>query len=200
MARPRPDLETTYMRTRRSLALTATAALLLAGCGGGDDDGDDAAIGITANTPGARLFGGPFSNVKDVPPDTGAVVGTAEMVIAQGKTRVTILATGLDNKAQYVGHVHKEACATDDGGTHFKFDPNGGDAPPNEIHLPIQFEVDRQGNSKSAITSDVTVDREAGADAKSVVIHLKRGRGDGADNPKLPKIACADLKQGGAGL
>lgn len=185
------------MNPRRTSALTATVALLLAGCGG--DDEADTDVGLTTTTPGARVFGGQFANVKNPPPDSGAVIGTAEMIVAEGKTRVTILATGLDNKAQYVGHVHNDVCSAEDpGGAHFKFDPNGGDLPPNEIHLPIQFEVDRQGTSKNAITSDVTVDREVGAEAKSVVIHLKRARGDGADNPKLPKVACADLKAGGA--
>ena len=186
------------MKPRRCLALTATATLLLAGCGGGDGDTVGTAVGITAQTPGARDFGGSFTNVKNAPKDTGAVVGTVEMIIAEGKTRVTILATGLDNKAQYVGHVHNDVCsAADPGGAHYKFDPNGGDAPPNEIHLPIQFEVNRQGEKQGGITSDVTVDREAGPEAKSVVIHLKRGSGAGVDEPKPPKLACADLKQGG---
>jgi hypothetical protein len=186
------------MNSRSAVALTATTALLLAGCGGGDDDTAETPIGITSGTAGARIFGGSFANVASAPKDLGAVVGTAEMVIAEGKTRVTVLATGLDNRALYVGHVHNDVCsAADPGGAHFKFDPNGGDQPPNEIHLPIQFEVNRQNEKKGGITSDVTADREAGADAKSVVIHLKRARGAGTDEATPPKIACADLKQGG---
>ncbi|MGQ0845372.1 MAG: hypothetical protein ACT4QF_14690 [Sporichthyaceae bacterium] len=187
------------MNSRRALALTATSALLLAGCGGGDDEDEaQATTGITSGTPGARIFGGSFANVKDAPEGVGEVAGTAEMILAEGKTRVSVLATGLDNRGVYIGHVHNDVCsAADPGGAHFKFDPNGGDQPPNEIHLPIQFELTRQGEKKSGITSDVTVDREAGAEAKSVVIHLKRARGAGTDEATPPKISCADLKQGG---
>lgn len=186
------------MKTPRTLATVAAAALLLAGCGGGDKKAA-APTPLTSQTKGARVFGGAFANVKNAPPDSGAVVGTAEMIVADGRTRVTLLVTGLDNKALYVGHVHNDVCsAVDPGGAHFKFDPNGGDQPPNEIHLNIQFEVNRQGDKLGAITSDVTADRAAGPDAKSVVIHLKRARGAGLDAAKPPKVACADLKAGGA--
>lgn len=189
------------MNTRRTPALMVTAVLLLAGCGGGGDDTVGPPVGLTAQSPGAKVFGGGFTNVKDAPKDAGAVLGTAEMIVAEGKTRVTILATGLDNRVLYIGHVHADACsAADPGGGHYKFDPNGGDQPPNEIHLPIQFEVNRQGEKQGGVTSDVTVDREAGADAKSVVIHIKRARGAGTDEPKPPKLACADLKPGGGQL
>ncbi|MGQ0464351.1 MAG: hypothetical protein ACT4QG_03410 [Sporichthyaceae bacterium] len=182
------------MKTTRSLAAVAAGGLLLAGCGGGDKPAATTAA-ITAQTDGAKVFGGSFANVKGAPPNSPAVVGTAEMIVAQGKTRVTILVTGLDNKAAYIAHVHDDVCsAPDPGGAHFKFDPNGGDQPPNEIHLNIQFEVNRQGDKLAAITSDVTVEGAAGESAKSVVIHLKRARGAGLDAAKPPKLACADLK------
>lgn len=185
-------------RTLATVATVAAAAMLLAGCGGGDKK-PAAPAALTAQTSGAKVFGGSFANVKNAPPNSPAAVGTAEMIVAQGKTRVTILATGLDNKALYIGHMHNDVCsAADPGGAHFKFDPNGGDQPPNEIHLNIQFEVNRQGTKLGAITSDVTVDREAGPDAKSVVIHLKRAVGAGLDAATPPKVACADLKAGNA--
>ncbi len=186
------------MNTGRTIALSATAALLLAGCGGGGDDKADQGPSLVRGAQGTRAFEGGFSNVKNPPQGTGAVVGTAEMIVGLGKTRVTILATGLDNKSLYVAHVHNGVCsATDPGGLHFKFDPNGGDQPPNEIHLGIQFEVDRKGTKKTAITSDVTVDREAGAEAKSVIIHLKKAPDAPAEETKPPKVACADLKSVG---
>lgn len=185
------------MKIPRTLATVAAAALLLAGCGGGDKK-PATPDPLTSQTKGAKVFGGSFADVKNPPPNSGAVVGTAEMIVAKGKTRVTLLVTGLDQKALYVAHVHNDVCSADDpGGAHFKFDPNGGDMPPNEIHLPIQFEVNRKGDKLGAITSDVTAGGEAGPGAKSVVIHLKRARGAGLDAAKPPKLACADLKAGG---
>jgi hypothetical protein len=131
---------------------------------------------------------GKFANVADAPKGTKPIGGTAAMVKTTHATTTSIDATGLDPKSVYVAHVHNQLCATDEGGPHFKFDPNGASAPPNEIWMtPIT--VSPQGDGSAVTTSQMPANR----DAKSVVIHLKRAAGATADEAKPPKLACADL-------
>lgn len=187
------------MQTRPA-ALTATAlatvtALLLTGCGGDDEATQDAAQAqLVAGAPGVRALEGNFANVPKAPAGSAEVTGTAEMLLGQGKTKVSVLATGLDNAAQYIAHVHADKCsAKDPGGDHFKFDPNGSDVPPNEIHLDIVFQVTKEGERQNAVSAETVADKEAGEAAKSVVIHLERGAGATSDEETPPKVACADL-------
>lgn len=184
-------------RNRQALAMVTAGLLLLGGCGkGGDKKTDDA---LDSTSPGARNFQGRFENVSTAPAGAPKVTGLAEMTVADGRTRVDVLVAGLDGKSTYIAHVHSDVCsASDPGGAHFKFKSDGGDKPPNEIHIPIALAVDTTGAPASSGTKggtgDVTVDGEAGSDAKSVVIHILRKPGATADEAKPPKLACADLK------
>ncbi len=179
------------------VALTA-GSLLLGGCGKGSDSEDD--DGVDALADDARNFLGQFANVPKAPDGSPEITGVANMTIAEGKTRVEVLVGGLDSKASYVAHVHNDVCsAADPGGAHYKFDADGGDQPPNEIHLSFADEPARAGSTAPPVSTkggeaEVTVDREVGPEAKSVVIHVLRAAGASSDEAKPPKISCADLK------
>lgn len=183
------------MKTRLPILLLTAGSLLLAGCGGAKSDDDTAdtapdasASPATSAGPVEGTFAGTFSNVPKPPAGTPDITGTAEMVVSSAGTKVSIKADGLDSKAVYVAHVHDDACAAaDPGGMHFKFDLNGDDKPPNEIHLTTIKIKDKQG------TAETTANEKATSDARSVVIHLKRAAGSKTDEERPPKLACADL-------
>jgi hypothetical protein len=135
-------------------------------------------------------YSGKFANLMGAPEGAKAVEGTATMVISAGGTRVSINVSGLDPKAVYVAHVHKAACADDDGGTHFQFTPGGDPKPPNEIWItPIKVSPTGKAQASTKATG------KANSSAKSVVIHLKQAAGapPPAGDAKPPKLACADL-------
>jgi hypothetical protein len=165
-------------------AIPLALSLALTGCG--DDEGDDTAAESPQISDGSSA--GEFAKVSTAPKGTKKITGTAEMVLSAAGTQVSITAAGLDPKAVYVAHVHADACsAADPGGPHFKYTPTGGDLPPNELHLAVS--VDNKGKGTGQTTNAV----KAGPEAKSVVIHLKRGAGAKKDEAKPPKLACADL-------
>jgi len=108
----------------------------------------------------------------------GPITGRAQMVrTADGKTIVSLHVEGLAPNTTYGSHVHKQACADGDADGHYKFDPAGAAAPPNEIWLGFTTNAAGVGNS------DTTAYAIAGPSAVAVVIHAPGGA----------KIACADL-------
>jgi hypothetical protein len=199
------------------LAPVAAAMLLLAACGGSDDKDNasqsnsgtdsgstsasaapssDSMAGMDMSTPmatstpealAAGTYEGTFSNVADAPAGSKAVGGTATMTTTKNGATFEIAATGLNPKAVYVAHVHKDACSQDEGGTHFQFTPGGEAKPPNEIWLTPTVSSSGKGTAKTS------VDKPVNSDAKSVVIHQKRAEGETTDAAKPPKVACADL-------
>ena len=108
-----------------------------------------------------------------------SITGRAQMVrTADGKTIVTVHLEGLEPNTPYGSHVHKQACADGDADGHYKFDPAGPGAPPNEIWPGFTTNAAGTGNGNA------TVEGTAGAAARSVVVHAPGGL----------KIACADLE------
>jgi hypothetical protein len=106
------------------------------------------------------------------------LAGRAQMVrTADGRTIVTVHVTGLSPDTTYGAHVHQQACAIGDADGHYRFDPAGPAAPPNEIWPGFTTNAAGVGNGKA------TVHDTAGSAAVSVVIHAPGGA----------KIACADL-------
>lgn len=107
------------------------------------------------------------------------LAGRAQMVrTADGKTIVTVHVTGLSPDTTYGAHVHQQACGVGDADGHYRFDPAGPAAPPNEIWPGFTTDADGVGNGRAI------VDGTAGPTAVSVVIHAPGGA----------KIACADLE------
>jgi hypothetical protein len=113
---------------------------------------------------------------------TGAglpITGRAEMLrTPDGKTIVTVHVEGLIANTTYGSHVHQLPCATSEADGHYKNDPAGPAAPPNEIWPGFTTNDAGIGNGNA------TVGWVAGATAVSVVVHAPGGA----------KIACADLE------
>lgn len=106
------------------------------------------------------------------------LAGRAQMDrTADGKTIVTVHVTGLAPYTAYGAHVHQQACGIGDADGHYKFDPAGPAAPPNEIWPGFTTDAAGVGNGKAL------VEGTAGPTAVSMVIHAPGGA----------KIACADL-------
>jgi hypothetical protein len=107
------------------------------------------------------------------------ISGRVQMVrTADEKTTVTVHVEGLAANTTYGSHVHQLPCGTSDADGHYKNDPAGPAAPPNEIWPAFTTNDAGVGNGNA------TVDWTAGAAAVSVVIHAPGGA----------KIACADLE------
>lgn len=107
------------------------------------------------------------------------ISGRAQMIrTADGKTIVSIHLEGLAANTTYASHVHAAACATGAADGHYRFDPAGAAAPPNEI-WPGPFTTTEAGVGNGFTVADGT----AGPSAMSVVVHAPGGA----------KIACADL-------
>ena len=174
----------------------AAMALVLAltSCGG-DPDGGSASGGDATNgmdmsalnepdaTPADRADGerttGRFTVLDTAPPGSGGVEGKAWMAQNKHGTTITIRLSGLEPGTAYVSHLHEQSCADDNGGEHFRFDPAGGDTPPNEVHLG--FTADQDGNGGATVTNDMRV-RDA---APAIVVHPA----DAMDN----RLACVDF-------
>jgi len=134
-----------------------------------------------AGATGATVARGSFQTFADGPALGYDVDGIASMVrTADGKTIVSVRATGLIAGATYGSHVHNQACADGNAGGHYRFDePVAGGALDGFEIWPGPFKANPAGNAKGKTTVYAT----AGADAVSVVIHAPTGE----------KIACADL-------
>ncbi|MCK9924001.1 superoxide dismutase family protein [Frankia sp. AgPm24] len=131
-----------------------------------------------SQVPGARES--TFILLNTRPPGHNDVRGTAWLAQnATSGTTLTVTATGLVAGGKYVAHLHAKPCAVDNGGGHFKFDPNGPAAPPNEVHLALP------ADAAGAVQGTVTNARPVGDAAQSVVIHPV----DALDK----RVACADL-------
>lgn len=108
----------------------------------------------------------------------GDLAGHAQMVrTADGRTIVTVHATGLLAGTSYGSHVHAAPCGVGDADGHYKYDASGPPTPPNEIWPAFTTNADGIGQGKD------TAGWTAGSTAVSVVIHAPGGA----------KIGCADL-------
>ena len=107
------------------------------------------------------------------------ITGRAQMLrTPEGKTIVSVHVEGLSANTTYGAHVHQLPCGTSEADGHYKNDPTGPAAPPNEIWPGFTTNDAGVGNGNA------TVDWTAGAAAVSVVVHAPGGA----------KIACADLE------
>lgn len=181
-------------RRPAAAAVAASLLLTLAACGddaeptsteAGEDMGemDMSAMNEPDATPADEVEGdlaqGDFVVLDTAPPGSDEVAGEAFLAQDDGGTTVTIRMIGLEPGVEYVSHLHDAGCTVDDGGDHFKFDPQGGDTPPNEVHLG--FTATEQGTGQATVTNDQRV--EDGA--PSIVVHPA----EATDN----RLACADF-------
>ena len=106
------------------------------------------------------------------------ITGRAQMIrTADGTTIVTVHVVGLSPNTTYGSHVHQQACDVADADGHYRFDPAGPAAPPNEIWPGFTTNAAGVGNGRAIVNGT------AGPTAVAVVIHAPGGA----------KIACADL-------
>lgn len=178
-------------------AMVLSAGVLLGACGGGGTNGSPQSqapepphgeshgmnMGDPAATPadeieGAQLREGPFDLLDTRPPGLDNAAGTAWLATHDDGTTVTVRMTGLQAGEKYVSHLHAEPCEQDSGGPHFKFDPQGPEMPPNEVHLA--FTADEGGKGSMTVNNDRPAD-----EAESIVVHPA----EAMDN----RIVCADF-------
>ena len=186
-------------------ALAATG--VLAACGGSGSD----STGAEEST-----VSGKFEPVAGSSAAYAGVGGTATLARPDGGTNASISLTGLQPDSGYEAHLHTGSCdEADPGGPHFKFDPNGSEEPPNEIHFAFGSNEAGEGAAKATSSREVPV-----GEAGSIVVHAASGtvkthngehheggddHGDGGgheggdDQASSDKIACADLEAGSDG-
>lgn len=200
----------------KSRLLPASTALLgaltITGCSAGDD-------GAGSVQTGAPAPAGVFAPVRGAPPAFAGVSGGAELRAGPtGGTDVSITLRGLRPNVAYTSHLHEGTCdQPDPGGPHFKFDPDGPDASPNEIHL--RFTANPAGGAgaqthsaravpaaaaRSIVVHEDAPPRRAGAaaaaaDAPGGGEHHGGGTGEGAaggttTHAHATKVACAALR------
>ena len=182
------------IRRAGALAATAVLAVSLTACGGDDPESSDSGMSMDMSamndpdaTPAdqiddAAVETGDFTVLDTAPPGSDDVAGEAWLAHTDGGgegTTVTIRLAGLEPDTDYVAHLHAEACSDDNGGDHFKFDPDGSDVPPNEVHLAFTSTDD--GTGEATITNESDVEDRAPA----LVVHPA----DALDN----RLACADF-------
>ena len=138
----------------------------------------DASTTPAGEVSGADVVTGRFGLLDTRPQGYDAVTGTAALARHDGGTTVTIQLQGLKPGVVFISHLHEGTCA-DDGGDHYRFDPDGSDLPPNEIHLAVRST--EGGNGFMTAENDRVVDERA----VSVVLHPR----DLLDN----KVACAQF-------
>lgn len=134
-------------------------------------------------TPAAEIDGADLTSVEfqllDSRPDGfDAATGTADVARHDAGTTVTLTLDGLDPGRQFIAHVHEGSCA-ENGGDHYKFEADGPDTPPNEIHLMFTSSDDGSG----FLTAENP--QVVGDDARSIVVH--------ATDDMQAYIACAAL-------
>lgn len=76
--------------------------------------------------------------------DYNSTVGTAQMAVHDHGTTVTLRLSNLLSSTDSISHVHEEPWSTG-GGSHYRFDPDAGKLPPNEIHIDFASDDDSTG-------------------------------------------------------
>jgi hypothetical protein len=189
---------------KKAAALLAAliVSVVLAACGSESESSD--------------VVSGQFEPVPGVPTDYQGVAGEASLERSDGATTVSLQATGLEPKTAYEAHLHSQGCnQSDPGGPHFKFDPSGGDEPPNEIHLEFSTNAAGAGNATATSKRDVPVGEagsvvihEAGDEhmtaaasggAEALFVHEGHHHDEGGEQAESApiKVACAELEGGG---
>lgn len=166
-----------------SVLVAATFPLWASSCRVQNDAGSGPRAAVT--TADSALRRGEFTAVPSAPRVVGRrVTGTAEETRTSRGAAVSVELSGLRPQTDYFAHVHTGSCGLPDpGGPHFKFDPNAGNMPPNEVHL--HFTTDSSGNGASSTEVPKPLPDNQ---TLTVVVHQK-----GDENSLAVKVACATL-------
>ena len=161
----------------RTLATMLGLVVALSACSP-SREGDTANPAIEPTIPAAAVGGPAFTLLETATDDHRFAAGSAVLERGDDTTTVALDVAGLIGDRTYIAHVHVAGCA-DAGGPHFKFDSDGDDTPPNEIHLSFLT------NTTGAAAAQVVVDGRAGQSARSIVVHPVDSMAD--------KIMCAEF-------
>ena len=126
---------------------------------------------------GADLMQAEFVLAETASADYSSATGTAHMAVHDHGTTVTLRLSHLLPNTDYISHVREEPCATG-GGAHYRFDPEGEELPPNEIH--IDFTSDDGGTGFMTAENANQVDETA----RSVIVQTSAEIG----------LLCADMQ------
>jgi hypothetical protein len=187
----------THPKKAVAVLLVLAASIALAACGSSGSDSEE-------------TINGQFELVPDAPSGYSELAGEAELTRSEGGTQASIQLSGLKPDTAYVAHVHAAGCdQPDPGGPHFKFDKNGSDEPPNEIHFSFTSSAEGEGEAQAENEREVPT-----GEAGSIVLHLGEAEGDEAmsheegdeamshgsmehgGHSHADKIACAELEGG----
>lgn len=120
--------------------------------------------------------------------------GVAKLTRTEDGTRAKVQVRGLEPGTTYAAHLHNARCsAPNPGGGHYKDDPAGPSAPPNELWLSSTTDPTAgiTANPAGIAHGAGSADWVARPEADAIVIHAIPPGGTTAGGPK---IACADLE------
>lgn len=139
-------------------------------------------------------FDPPAGSPPPPPTEPGPEVrGTTQLVRSESQTVVEVLVTGLEPGVTYSAHLHEGTC-TDPTSAHYRDDPAGLDAPPNEL-----WPSSDPNDQTAGLTADengvaqgfAVADWVARPTARAIWVH------DPPTDPNDPhahaRIGCADL-------
>ena len=120
------------------------------------------------------------------------VTGSASLRRTKHATVARVVVRGLTPGTVYAAHVHNQPCSDNMAGGHYRDDPGGPAAPPNELWLSSSTDP-----TAGIVANSHTVARGRGSapwvardDAVAIVIHFIPTGGNTSGGPK---VACADL-------
>jgi hypothetical protein len=148
--------------------------------------------GAAPTAQGSTFSHGTFSTLPAGQALGLSIEGVALIHRSASSTHVLILVRGLVPGTTYAAHLHSAPCSVNEAGGHYKNDPAGPAAPPNELWLsstgdPTAGITAVRGGFALGFGSAPWVARP---EAQAVVIHQIPPGGTTAGGPK---IACADL-------
>jgi len=145
-----------------------------------------AAITFAAGSSAADKAKGEFMTLPDGSAAGLTIGGNAQLVRKHHGTAVKIVVRGLQPGTTYTSHLHNDTCgATPPGGAHYKNDPGGASAPPNELWLSSRHDPTAgiTPNHHGVAHGRGRAEWVARSQPLSVVVHAPGGA----------RIACADL-------
>lgn len=181
------------MRARTARVVMAgmcVLAVVAAGCdqgAGGDAEpspGGDAASTPTGGGEDSETLTGEFAPLAEH--TDRDIAGEAVLTIAEDATTLSVQLSGLEPGAAHPAHLHEGSCA--ERGPHYQHDPDGVEAPPNELWPssdPDDPTAGLQADADGDASGEGTADWQARDEPLSVFVHAAGG--------EHAKIACADL-------
>jgi Cu/Zn superoxide dismutase len=151
------------------------------------------AVAAAGGASAATKERGEFTTLPDGTSLGLSLDGTAQLKRTSGGTTVKIQVHGLEPGTTYAAHLHNAPCSLNQGGAHYKNDPAGPSAPPNELWLSSSDDpmAGITANAAGVAHGGGSADWVARPEADAVVIHAIPPGGTTAGGPK---IACADLE------